>query len=69
MARTLQDQLADALLFKVIATVALDVPVGTVDEWRWTGPTPGFRALVEALGAPQLADKAERLANGVAPAE
>lgn len=68
LARTLQDQLADALLFKVIATVALDVPVGTVDEWRWTGPTPGFRAFAERLGAPQLADKAERLAKKVAPA-
>jgi 5'-3' exonuclease len=28
LARTLQDQLAEALLFKVIATTALDVPVG-----------------------------------------
>lgn len=69
LARTLQDQLADALLFKVIATVALDVPVGAVDDWRWAGPTPEFRALVEALGAPQLADKAERLAKKAAPAE
>ena len=68
LARTLQDQMAEALLFKVIATVALDVPVGTVDEWRWQGPTPGFRATVEAIGAPQLADKAERLAKKVSPA-
>lgn len=68
LARTLQDQMAEALLFKVIATVALDVPVGTVDEWRWQGPTPGFRAMVEAIGAPQLADKAERLAKKVSPA-
>lgn len=68
LARTLQDQMAEALLFKVIATVALDVPVGTVDDWRWQGPTADFRAMVEAIGAPQLADKAERLAKKVPPA-
>lgn len=68
LARTLQAQLADALLFKVIATVALDVPVGTVDDWRWQGPTPGFRDMVERMGAGALADRAERLAKKVAPA-
>ncbi|MFM2076339.1 MAG: hypothetical protein RJA49_229, partial [Actinomycetota bacterium] len=62
LSRTLQDDFELALLFKVIATVALDVPVGAVDDWRWRGPTPGFRALMEGLGAPQLADRAERLA-------
>jgi 5'-3' exonuclease len=68
LARTLQEQMADALLFKRIATVALDVPVGAVDEWRWQGPTAGFRALVEGLGAAQLADRAEKLAKKIAPA-
>ena len=61
LARTLQDQMADALLFKVIATVALDVPVGTVDDWRWTGPTPEFAAVAARLGAPDLADRAARV--------
>jgi 5'-3' exonuclease len=61
LARTLQDQMADALLFKVIATVDLDVPVGTVDEWRWTGPTPEFAAIAAGLGAPDLADRAARV--------
>lgn len=63
LARTLAEQHDLALLFKQVATVALDVPVGTVDDWRWAGPTPGFRALVEGIGAPQLADRAERLAK------
>ncbi len=67
LARTLREQMDDALLFKVIATVALDVPVGTVDDWEWRGPTPGFRALAESLGAPQLADRAEKLARKLAP--
>ena len=68
LARTLREQMADAMLFKRIATVALDVPVGTVDEWRWQGPTAGFRALAEQMGAPQLADRAEKLAKKIAPA-
>ena len=66
LARTLQDQLADALLFRTIATVALDVPVGTVDDWRWSGPTPAFRDMAARLGAPDLADRAERLARRLA---
>lgn len=63
---TLQTQMSDALLFKRIATVVTDLDVGRVDEWYWKGPTPGFRALVEGLGAPQLADRAERLAQRLA---
>ena len=39
LSATLQAQFEDALLFRRIATVERDVPVGTVDEWRWTGPT------------------------------
>ena len=61
LARTLQDQMADALLFKVIATTALDVPVGLVDDWRWQGPTAGFAAVAARLGAPDLADRAQRV--------
>ena len=58
LAVTLRQQMADALLFKVIATVALDVPVGTVDDWRWQGPTPAFALLAARLGAPELAERA-----------
>jgi 5'-3' exonuclease len=61
LAVTLQQQMADALLFKVIATVAVDVPVGTVDEWAWTGPTPEFASMAARLGAPDLADRAARV--------
>lgn len=65
---TLQAQMAEALLFKQVATVVTHLPVGAVDDWCWTGPTAGFRALVERLGAGQLADRAERLAKKVPPA-
>ncbi len=63
LARTLQDQMADALLFRTIATVALDVPVGVVDDWRWQGPTGEFAAVAARLGAPELAGRAKRLAE------
>ena len=65
LARTLSDQMADALLFRTIATVALDVPVGTVDDWRWQGPTAGFTAVAAKLGAPDLASRATRIAERV----
>jgi 5'-3' exonuclease len=61
LARTLQDQMADALLFKVVATVALDVPVGAVDEWEWKGPTPALASVAARVGAPDLADRAQRM--------
>lgn len=60
LARTLSDQLADALLFRTLATVALDVPVGTVDDWQWKGPTNTFGALAAKLGAPDLVARANR---------
>lgn len=62
LAATLSEQRGLAMLFRRIATLALDVPVGTVDQWRWMGPTPGFRAMAERIEAPGLADRAERLA-------
>ena len=65
LARTLSDQMADALLFRTIATVALDVPVGKVDDWRWQGPTAGFAAAAAKLGAPDLASRATRIAERV----
>ena len=67
LARTLSDQLADALLFRTIASVALDVPVGTVDEWRRQGPTVSFASFAAQLGAPDLAARAVRIAERVSP--
>ncbi len=43
LSSTLQSQLDLAVLFRRIATVECDVPVGTVDDWRWTGPTAALR--------------------------
>ena len=52
-----------ALLFRRIATVELDVEVGTVDEWAWSGPTPEFAAWAARLDDPRLAERAASLAR------
>ncbi len=69
LAVTLRDNLELALLFRRIATIETDVAVGTVDDWQWRGPTPGFAAFAARIGAPQLAERAARLAERRAPAE
>ncbi|MDX2379803.1 MAG: 5'-3' exonuclease H3TH domain-containing protein [Acidimicrobiia bacterium] len=63
LSATLQAQYEDALLFRRIATIETDVDVGTVDEWRWTGPTEAFDAVAEEIGSPELAPYARRLAG------
>jgi 5'-3' exonuclease len=62
LAKTLADEMDLALLFRRIATVELDVPVGTVDEWRWTGPTDAFAAMCQRLDAPRLVSRARSIA-------
>jgi 5'-3' exonuclease len=63
LSATLQDNLADAYLFRQIATVERDVPVGTVDEWRWVGPTAEFAAICEEIGSRSLPSRVEALAK------
>ena len=69
LAVTLRDDFELALLFRRIATIEVDVPVGRVDDWRWTGPTDDFAAMAERLGAPHLVARAARLAERVATAD
>jgi 5'-3' exonuclease len=69
LAVTLRDNLELALLFRRIATIEVDVPVGKVDDWQWKGPTPGFAAICDQLGAPHLVERAERIAKRTAPAD
>lgn len=52
-------QVAD--LFKDLATLRIDVPVGYVDDWYWKGPSPAFASWCERFGLPRLADRAEKL--------
>jgi 5'-3' exonuclease len=59
---TLQDQLENALLFRQIATLDIHVEVGSVDDWKWSGPTAAFAGIAEELGSPDLVGYARRLA-------
>ncbi|HEX7097517.1 MAG TPA: 5'-3' exonuclease H3TH domain-containing protein [Acidimicrobiales bacterium] len=62
LAKALCDNYDDALLYRRLATLERDAPVGTVDEWRWTGPTPDLDALCKQIDAPNLAARAARIA-------
>lgn len=64
LAAALVDHWDDALLFRDLATLRADAPVGTVDEWRWSGPTEAAPDWAERLDAPALAARAGRLAGG-----
>jgi len=49
----------DALLFRTLATLRLDVPVfDTVDDLRWKGPHPNFEGQCRAMGSPDLFGRA-----------
>jgi 5'-3' exonuclease len=64
LAKVLQDQLEDALLFRTLATLQPDAPVSeSVADLAWVGPRPGFDALAEELDAERVAERAHRLAG------
>jgi 5'-3' exonuclease len=55
LSESLLDSWNDALLFRTLATLRLDVPVfDTVEDLRWQGPRPYFEAYCERLKAPDL---------------
>lgn len=64
LAKVLQDQLEEALLFRTLATLQPDAPVSeSVADMAWTGPRPGFDALAAELDAERVAERAHRLAD------
>lgn len=68
LASVLRDQRELAMLFRRLASIGpgtgVAVPeVGVVDDWRWTGPQPGFAAVAEQLGASHLVRRADDLAR------
>ncbi|MGO8796857.1 MAG: 5'-3' exonuclease H3TH domain-containing protein [Candidatus Sulfotelmatobacter sp.] len=76
-ARTLAESLFnawdDALLFRTLATLRLDVPVfDTVDDLRWKGPRADFTQICQRMKSQALLDRAirnaEKLRNTQAPA-
>ena len=63
LATTLTEQREHALLFRVLATLRADAPIGAdVDALRWTGPRPDFAAWSERLGTPPLRSAPRALA-------
>jgi hypothetical protein len=54
LATTVRDNRKDAALFKQLATLITDVPVGDVGDWLWTGPTDRFESVANTLGASHL---------------
>ena len=69
LATTLTEHRERALLFRELATLRGDAPVGAdVDALRWIGPRADFAAWSERLGTPALHERASRLAAARAAA-
>ncbi len=63
LATTLTEQRERALLFRELATLRADAPIGAgVDALRWTGPRADLAAWSERLGTPVLHERVSRLA-------
>jgi 5'-3' exonuclease len=63
LAATLVEQGERARLFRTLATLRADAPIGTdVDALRWVGPRLGFAAWAARLGTPALHERAASLA-------
>ena len=63
LATTLTEQRERALLFRELATLRADAPIGAdVDALHWTGPRADFAAWSERLGTPPLHERASILA-------
>jgi 5'-3' exonuclease len=62
LAATLAAARAVAARFKVLATLRIDAPVGTVDDWEWKGPRPELDDWCVRFGSPRLAQRAAALA-------
>lgn len=59
----------DALLFRTLATLRLDVPVfDSVEDLRWSGPRPEFVEQCKRMKSPALLDRVTKLVNHGRPA-
>ncbi|MFA6210490.1 MAG: 5'-3' exonuclease H3TH domain-containing protein [Candidatus Obscuribacterales bacterium] len=62
LATTLFDQWDNALLYRQLATLRLDVDVFTnIDELRWQGPTKDFEAICDRLKAKNTLKRVQKL--------
>jgi len=64
LAATFGEQREQALLFRTLATLRTDAPVGaSVEPLEWTGPDGSFQSVAGDLGDPGLAGRARRAAD------
>jgi 5'-3' exonuclease len=63
LAATLSQEFERALLFRRIATLELDVEVGSVDDWEWRGPRPELTRFAAEIDAPDVLARATTLAE------
>ncbi len=63
LAATLAEHRDDAALFKRLATLDTSVDVGSVDDWRWAGPTADFEDVCDRLDALDVLGKVHRIAS------
>jgi len=69
LAESLFSNWDEVLLFRLLATLRLDVPVfDTVDELRWRGPRPEFEKFCERIKAPDLLRRVKKAMSPVQPA-
>jgi 5'-3' exonuclease len=63
LAATLEEHRQDALLYRRLATLRTDAPIGTLEETRYAGvPRERFLALCDALGSADLRGRPRRWA-------
>jgi 5'-3' exonuclease len=67
LATALAEGRNDVELFRTLATLRVDAPVGVVDDWRWRGPTAELEGWSQRLGAPDLLTRARKAAEGREP--
>jgi 5'-3' exonuclease len=61
LAATLEERRQDALLYRRLATLRTDAPIGTLEETRFAGvPRERFLAFCDALGAGELRTRPRR---------
>jgi 5'-3' exonuclease len=62
LSRVLNEERDLAMLFRTLATLRTDARLfESVDELRWAGPTADFTKFAEAIEAPELVQRANRL--------
>ncbi len=63
LALTLREQREQAMLFRTLATLRSDAPLfDSVNALRWSGPTARFAGYARAMDAPELIERAVRVA-------